>query len=98
MALLAQDGYQLTPFQAIPWPIIPVLGEKYPVPTPDGGFKYSQLGRFVRAYSTWKSCSEADMYTRVLSEWKALHKSCIARDARTQQCIKGVVNYLTRYA
>ena len=98
MGLLAQGGYQLTPLQAIPWPIIPGHGEKYPVPAPGSGIKHRQIGRFMRAYSTWKACSEADIYTRMLSEWKALHKSCIARDARSQQCIKGVVNYLTQYA
>ena len=98
MGLLAQGGYQLTPLQAIPWPIIPGHGEKYPVPPPGSGIRNRQISRFVRAYSTWKSCSETDTNTRMLSEWEALHNSCIASDAITQKCIKRVVNYLTQYA
>ena len=64
------------------------------MPAPGRGIRHRQIGRFVRAYSTWKTCSKADMCARMLSEWEALHRSCIASDAKTQKCIKGVANYL----
>jgi hypothetical protein len=95
MTLLAQGGHQLPSSQAIPWPILPGLGEHYPVTAPGRGIKHRQMGRFVRAYSTWKTCSKADICSRMLSEWEALHTSCIVGDPRTEQSIKGVVNYLT---
>jgi len=98
MASLAQARYQLPAIRAIPWPVLPSLGEQYPVPVSGRGFKHRQIGRFVRAYGTWKLCSKADICGRMLLEWQALHTSCIASDARTQQCIKGVVNYLAEPA
>ena len=97
MTLLAQVRSQLPPFQAIPWPILPEIGEQYPAPAPGGGIKRQKIGRFVQVYSTWKCCSKADIYARMLSEWEALHKSYAASDARTKQCIQGVVNYLVEY-
>jgi hypothetical protein len=98
MALLAQNGYQLPPVQAIPWPIMPGYGKNYPVPLPGSGMKLRQIGRFLQAYSAWKSCSKADMRARMLSEWNALHRSCTAGDAKTRQCIKRVVDYLAECA
>ena len=95
MALLAQEGYHL---QAIPWPILPGVGEQYPVPAPGSGIKPRRIGRFVQAYSTWKSCSKADIYAHMLSEWGALHRSFTASDARTKQYIKKVENYLAENA
>lgn len=95
--MLAQVGSQLPPFQVIPWPVLPGLGEQYPAPAPVGHNERQKIGRFVQAYSTWKCCSKTDIHARMVSEWEALHKSYTASDARTKQCIKGVVKYLAEY-
>ena len=95
MALLAQEGYQL---QTIPWPIPPGPGEQYPAPSSGSSINPRQIGRFVQAYSAWKSCSKDDIYARMLSEWEAFHRSFTASDAKTKQCIKKVVNYLAENA
>jgi len=94
MTDLVQGGYQPSVFQTIPWPILPVPGENYPVPVSGACVKRRQIDRFVRAYGSWKSCSKADIYARMLPEWEALHTSFVACDDRTKKCIKGVVNYL----
>jgi len=98
MALLAQGGYQPPLFPAIPWPILPGPGEHYPVPAPGRGVRHRQIDRFVRGYSTWKSCSKADICARMLPEWEVLNTSTMASDTKTKKCITAVVTYLAESA
>ena len=102
MTLLVQSGHQhkQPPFR-IPWPILPQPDEPYPVPLPPSGpcAERRQLDRFVRAYSSWKACTKADTYARMLPEWEALSASLAEEgDDRTKKRVQGVVHYLAEAA